>query len=54
MHNLTTNEKLGLNLSNGGRTNLHDWLGRSIEDYISEQAIEDRTSLDKIKEKFSH
>jgi hypothetical protein len=49
MHNLTTDEKLGLKLSNGGRTNLHDWLEIIIEDYISEQAIEDRMSLDKIK-----
>ena len=32
--------------------NLHDWLERIIEDYISEQAIEDWTSLEKIKENF--
>jgi hypothetical protein len=41
MRNLTVNEKLGLNLSNGGRMNLHDWLERIIKDYILEQAIED-------------
>jgi hypothetical protein len=52
MRNLTPDEKLGLKLMNGGRMNLHDWLERIIEDYISEQAIEDRMSLDKIKEKF--
>jgi hypothetical protein len=51
MRNLTPDEKLGLKLINGGRTNMHDWLERIIEDYISEQAIEDRTSLNKIKEK---
>jgi hypothetical protein len=31
---------------------MHDSLERIIEDYISEQAIEYQTSLDKIKEKF--
>jgi hypothetical protein len=30
---------------------LHDWFERVVEDYISEQAVEDRTSLDRIKEK---
>jgi hypothetical protein len=51
MHNLTLDEKLGLNLTNRGRTNMNDWLERIIEDCISEQAIEDQTSLNKIKEK---
>jgi hypothetical protein len=49
MRNLKPNENLGLKLTNGGRRNLHDWLERIIEDYISEQAIEDQMSLNKIK-----
>ena len=52
MRKLTLDEELGLKLTNRGRTNLHDWLERIIEDYILEQAIEDWTSLDKIKETF--
>jgi hypothetical protein len=32
--------------------NMHDWLKRIIQDYISKQVIEDRMSLNKIKEKF--
>jgi hypothetical protein len=52
MFNLTADEKLGLNLTNKGKTNLHDYFKTVVEDYISEQAFEDRTSLDRIKEKF--
>ena len=51
MCNLTPDKKLGLKLTNRGRTNLHDWIERINDDYILEQAIEDQTSLDKIKEK---
>jgi hypothetical protein len=32
--------------------NFHDWFVRFLEDNISEQAVEDRTSLDRIKYKF--
>jgi hypothetical protein len=52
MRNLTADEKLGLKLTNRGRINLHDWFERVVEDYISEQVVEDRTSLDRIKENF--
>ena len=52
MCNLTLDDKLGLKLMNRGRKNMNDWLERIIEYYISEQAIEDQTSLDKLKENF--
>jgi len=52
MRRFTPSEDLCPKLTNGGRTNLHDWIERFIEDYILEQAVEDQTSLDKIKEKF--
>jgi hypothetical protein len=52
MCKLTPDEKLTLKLTNGGRMNLHEWVERIVEDYITEQAIEDRTSLDTIKDKF--
>jgi hypothetical protein len=32
--------------------NLHEWVERIAKDYITEQAIEDQTSLDTIKDKF--
>ena len=41
-----------LNLTNGGKTNLHEWVERIVEDYITKQDIEDQTSLDTIKDKF--
>jgi hypothetical protein len=50
MRNMTPDEKLGLNFSNVGRTNLHDWIEIILESYISKQAIEDEMPLDKIKE----
>jgi hypothetical protein len=31
---------------------LHEWVERIVEDYITDQAIEDQTSLDTVKEKF--
>jgi hypothetical protein len=52
MRNLTLDEKLDLKLMNEGQMNLHEWFERIVEYFISKQAIEDRTSLDKIKEKF--
>jgi hypothetical protein len=52
MRKLTPNENLTLKVTNGGRMNLHEWVERITEDYITKQAIEDRTSLDTIKDKF--
>jgi len=49
MHILTTDKKLGLKVTNEGQMNLHDLFERVVEGYILEQAIRDRTSLDKIK-----
>jgi hypothetical protein len=32
--------------------NLHKWVERIVKDYITYRAIEDRTSLNTVKEKF--
>jgi hypothetical protein len=45
-------EKLTLKITNKSGTNLHECVERIIQDYITEQTIEDRTSLDTIKDKF--
>lgn len=50
MCKLTPDEKLTLKLTNEGRMNLHEWVERIVEDYITEQAIENRISLDTIKD----
>jgi hypothetical protein len=52
MQKLTPDEKLTLKLTNGGWMNLHEWVEIIAEDYITEQDIEDQTSLDTVKDKF--
>jgi hypothetical protein len=52
MHKLTPDEELMQKIINGGRTNLNEWFERIIHDYIEEQAIEDRESVETIKNKF--
>lgn len=52
MCKLTSHEKLTLKITNGGWMNLHKWVERIVKDYITYWAIEDRTSLDTVKEKF--
>jgi hypothetical protein len=52
MRKLTLDEQLMLKITNGGRTNLHEWFERIAQDYIEEQAIEDSSSIDTVKDKF--
>ena len=39
-------------LIRGGRTNLSEWFEKIIDDFYEEQAVEDRTSVETVKEKF--
>jgi len=52
MHKLTLDELLILKITNRGSENLNEWFERIIKDYIEEQAIEDRSSIKTIKDKF--
>ena len=36
----------------GGRTNLSEWFEKIADDFCEEQAVEDRTSVETVKEKF--
>jgi hypothetical protein len=45
-------EKLMHKIINGGRTNPNEWFERIVRDYIEEQAIEYRESVETIKNKF--
>ena len=36
----------------GGRTNLLEWFKNIADDFFKEQAVEDRTSMEIVKEKF--
>jgi hypothetical protein len=49
---LTPDEELMLKIINGGRKNLNEWFEIIIHDYIEEQAIKDRSSVETIKDKF--
>jgi hypothetical protein len=51
MLKLTLRKKLTLNHTNEGWTNLHKWVKTIAKYFIIEQAIEDQTSLDTIKDK---
>jgi len=51
MHKLTPDEKLIHTIINSGRKNMNEWFERIIRDYIEEQAIEDRESVETIKNK---
>ena len=39
-------------LIRGGRTNLSEWFEKIVDDFCEEQAVEDRTSVETVKEKF--
>jgi hypothetical protein len=52
MCKLTPDEKLMHKIINGGRTNLNEWFENIVHDYIEEQVIEDRESVETIKNKF--
>ena len=39
-------------LIRGGRTNLSKWFKKIVDDFCKEQAVEDRTSVETVKEKF--
>ena len=39
-------------LIQGGRTNLSEWFEKIVDDFCEEQAVEDRTSVETVKEKF--
>ena len=39
-------------LIRGGRTNLLEWFEKIVDDFCEEQAVEDRTSMETVKEKF--
>ena len=39
-------------LNNGRRTNLYEWLENICENFYEEQAVEERKSLDEIKQIF--
>ena len=36
----------------GGRTNLSEWFEKIVDDFCEEHAVEDRTSVETVKEKF--
>ena len=39
-------------LIRGGRTNLSEWFEKIVDDFCEEQAVEDRTLVETVKEKF--
>ena len=39
-------------LIHGGRTNLSEWFEKIADDFCEEQAVEDRTSVEIVKDKF--
>ena len=39
-------------LIRGGRTNLSEWFDKITDDFCEEQEVEDRTSMETVKEKF--
>ena len=44
-------QKLHLKLTRGGHTNLLEWFERIADEFFEERAIEERVSIDKIKER---
>ena len=48
----TKEQQLLEKLIQGGRTNLSEWFEKIIDDFCEEQAVEDRTSVETVKEKF--
>ena len=50
--NEVKNRQLLHKLTNGGRTNLSEWVENIINNFCKEQAIDERTSYDSIKDRF--
>ena len=48
----TKEQQLLEKLIRGGRTNLSKWFEKIADDFCEEQAVEDRTSVETVKEKF--
>ena len=48
----TKDQQLLEKLIRGGRTNLSEWFEKIVNDFCEEQAVEDRTSVETVKEKF--
>ena len=46
------NRQLLHKLTNGGRTNLSEWVKNTMDEFCEEQAIDERTSYDSIKDRF--
>ena len=50
--NEAKNRQLLHKLTNGGRTNLSEWVENIIDNFCEEQAIDERTSYDRITDHF--
>ena len=48
----TKEQQLLEKLIQGGRTNLSKWFEKIADEFCEEQAVEDRTSVETVKEKF--
>ena len=48
----TKEEQLLQKLIRGGRTNLSEWFEKIADDFCEEQAVEDRTSVETVRQKF--
>ena len=48
----TNDQQLLEKLIQGGRTNLSEWFDKIADDFWEEQVVEDRTSVETVKEKF--
>ena len=48
----TKEQQLLEKLIRGGQTNLSEWFEKIVDDFYEEQAFEDRTSVETVKEKF--
>ena len=48
----TKEQQLLEKLIRGGRTNLSEWFEKITDDFCKEQVVEDRTSVETVKEKF--
>ena len=48
----TKDQHLLEKLIHGGRTNLSKWFEKIADEFCEEQAVEDRTSVETVKEKF--
>ena len=48
----TKDNQLLEKLIRGGRTKLLEWFEKIVDDFCEEQSVEDKTSVETIKEKF--